>query len=52
MKKQDKKDEKSKKPFFARYLEGQELEEVTGGRGGPPYVTLKWPSDDDEYPTW
>jgi len=33
---------KPKKPFFARYLEGQELDEVRGG------VTLKTPSDGDE----
>lgn len=51
-----------KKPFFARYLESQELEEVQGG-GGPFPVpttkplwdqaqTMKWPSDgDDDYPT-
>lgn len=38
-----KKDEtKKKKPFFARYLEGQELEAVTGG------ATMKYPSDKDE----
>lgn len=42
-----KKEEKSKKqPFFARYLEAQELGEVAGG--GP--VTLKYPSDKDEIP--
>ncbi|MCA9655147.1 MAG: microviridin/marinostatin family tricyclic proteinase inhibitor [Myxococcales bacterium] len=53
MKKVDEKSkDKSKKPFFARYLEGQELEQVQGGRRGPPYVTLKYPSDDDEYPTY
>ncbi len=40
-----KKDAKPKKPFFARYLEAQELEKVAGG--GP--VTLKYPSDRDEY---
>jgi len=34
-----------KKPFFARLLETQELDEVTGG-GGP--ITLKYPSDSDE----
>ena len=33
-----------KKPFFARLLETQELEKVTGG--GP--ITLKYPSDKDE----
>lgn len=42
MKKQD-----TKKPFFARYLEGQQLEQITGGKK-PPLVTLKYPSDNDE----
>lgn len=45
-----------KKPFFARYLEGQELDQVAGGANrtkkypsdGDEYVTLKYPSDDDE----
>lgn len=32
----------SKKPFFARFLENQELSTVNGGR------TLKYPSDTDE----
>ena len=44
MKKEDTK--ARKKPFFARYLEAQELEDVTGG--GPQ--TLKYPSDKDEIP--
>jgi len=35
-----------KKPFFARYLETQQLEEVTGGK--PPFQTLKYPSDKEE----
>ena len=39
-------DAKSKKPFFARYLEGQELEDVKGGA-----ITLKYPSDRDEAQT-
>ncbi|MEX1366865.1 MAG: microviridin/marinostatin family tricyclic proteinase inhibitor [Nannocystaceae bacterium] len=49
-----------KKPFFARYLETQELDEVQGG-GGPLSTTkplwdqaqtMKYPSDgDDDYPT-
>lgn len=34
----------TKKPFFARYLEGQDLEQVAGGR----FTTLKYPSDKDE----
>jgi hypothetical protein len=33
------------KPFFARFLEKQSLESVTGGG---PIVTLKFPSDNDE----
>ena len=39
----------TKKPFFARYLEGQELEAVTGGTKSKP--TMKYPSDTDEAPT-
>lgn len=31
-----------KKPFFVRYLEGQDLESVRGG------ATAKYPSDNDE----
>lgn len=42
MKKKDK-----KQPFFARYLESQQLEEVTGGAK----ATLKYPSDKDEFQT-
>lgn len=42
MKKADSKS--GKKPFFARFLESQELEKVTGGAKG----TLKYPSDKDE----
>ena len=48
------KKDKSNKPFFARYLEGQELEQVTGGAKPPkwpPQQTLKYPSDDDEEAT-
>lgn len=37
------------KPFFARFLEKQELPGVSGG--DVPKVTLKWPSDNDELPT-
>lgn len=43
MKKQD---AKTKKPFFARYLEGQDLEDVRGGWS--PLVTLKYPSDKED----
>ena len=39
-----------KKPFFARYLESQELEEARGGGG--PYVTLKYPSDKEDGSGW
>lgn len=35
-----------KKPFFARYLEGQDLEGVRGGLS--PFVTLKYPSDKED----
>lgn len=34
------------RPFFARFLEKQALENVAGGGG--PVVTLKFPSDNDE----
>jgi hypothetical protein len=34
----------TKKPFFARLLEDQELEQATGGAN----VTLKYPSDGDD----
>lgn len=52
-----KQDSKSKKkPFFARYLEAQELEQATGGAkptakypsDGDEYQTMKYPSDGDE----
>ena len=36
------------KPFFARFLEKQDLRDVAGGI---PKVTDKWPSDNDELPT-
>jgi len=47
-------------PFLVQFLEGQEFPEVQTdvkagpppwGGGGPPIVTLKYPSDDDEWPT-
>lgn len=49
-------EQESRKPFFARYLEGQELEAVAGGgkttlkypSDGDEYVTMKYPSDSDE----
>ena len=50
-----------KKPFFARYLESQDLEDVQGGGKPVPGTTkpmfdqaqtMKYPSDgDDDYPT-
>ena len=45
---------KSKKPFFARFLESQELAKVDGGAtrkypsDSDEHVTLKYPSDSDE----
>jgi len=39
---------KDTKPFFARLLEAQELEKVSGG-GGPQ--SKKYPSDKDEFVT-
>lgn len=41
----DKKQEVPTKPFFARFLEKQELRGVGGGK---PNQTLKFPSDNDE----
>ncbi|MBN1206554.1 MAG: microviridin/marinostatin family tricyclic proteinase inhibitor [Myxococcaceae bacterium] len=43
---QDKKQQKGKKPFFARLLEAQELEQAAGGA---PIETKKYPSDSDEF---
>ncbi len=42
--------QKGGKPFFAHLLEAQELEQVSGGRCGPPQgpQTRKYPSDNDE----
>lgn len=45
--------EKKEMPFFARFLEDQEYPQVkTDIKAGCPFcpVTLKFPSDDDEYP--
>lgn len=38
-------EQKPVQPFFVRFLEAQELENVNGGR---PITTLKYPSDRDE----
>lgn len=44
-----------KQPFFARFLEGQELSKTRAGASFQPdgvdYITLKYPSDDDEQQT-
>jgi Serine endopeptidase inhibitors len=43
-----------KKPFFARLLEEQELDQVGGGarlKGDSTPVTMKAPSDSDELPS-
>lgn len=56
MKKQN---ESTRRPFFTRFLEGQELARARGGKfvtlkypsDNDEEVTLKFPSDDDEYPT-
>jgi hypothetical protein len=37
-----------RKPFFARLLESQELEQAAGGA---PLVSMRYPSDSDEYHT-
>ena len=36
------------KPFFARFLQKQDLHDVAAG---VPKVTVKFPSDNDELPT-
>ncbi len=47
--------ERKEVPFFARFLEKQDFPCVKTdlkAAKGPPRVTLKWPSDDDEdWPT-
>lgn len=35
------------KPFFARFLEKQHLQDIVGGID-PPAQTLRYPSDDDQ----
>ncbi len=50
----EKKEKKERKevPFFARFLEKQEFPRVKSEvKAGRWYVTMKWPSDDDEWPT-
>jgi hypothetical protein len=53
----DKAPREGRKPFFARLLESQELEQAAGGRldftrkypsDSDEYFTLKYPSDNDE----
>jgi len=45
-----KKIKKGKKPFFAKFLEVQHVEDPKEFKGGawPKYVTMKYPSDIDE----
>ena len=43
-----KKIKKEKKPFFSKFLEAQKLEEPKNLKGGRGYVTMKYPSDNDE----
>ncbi|HVG60961.1 MAG TPA: microviridin/marinostatin family tricyclic proteinase inhibitor [Hyalangium sp.] len=48
--------QEGKKPFFARLLESQELEQAAGGAtkkypSDSDAVTLKYPSDGDDYVT-
>jgi hypothetical protein len=43
----NKKQQAPTKPFFARFLEKQDLHDVAAGL---PKVTLKFPSDTDELP--
>ena len=47
----DDKKTQTEEPFFARFLEDQQEPEVqTSVKAGkfPGYVTMKWPSDNDE----
>lgn len=45
-----KKIKKAEKPFFSKFLEEQKVEETKNLKGGfPGYVTMKYPSDDDEH---
>jgi hypothetical protein len=53
----DKAPQQGKKPFFARLLESQELEQAAGGArpqtkkypsDSDEFVTLKYPSDNDD----
>ena len=38
-------------PFFARFLEHQQMAEPSEIKGGkPPVQTLRYPSDDDAFP--
>ena len=40
----------NEQPFFVKFLEGQEFPSVkTNVKAGPGHVTLKYPSDNDEY---
>lgn len=49
--------QEGRKPFFARLLESQELEQAAGGAtrkypsDGDGAVTLKYPSDGDDFVT-
>jgi hypothetical protein len=44
------KENKKEEPFFAKYLEAQDLPKIRTNikAGGPPRHTLKYPSDNDE----
>jgi len=37
-----------KKPFFAKFLEAQQIEKLKSLKGGKGPMTLKAPSDNDE----
>lgn len=47
----DQKKESVEKPFFAQFLEDQDLDQAQGGGKGGKFATLKYPSDADEYQT-
>lgn len=39
-----------KKPFFAKFLEAQKVDELKKVKGGAADVTMKYPSDGDDEP--
>lgn len=44
-----KKIKKTKSPFFSKFLEEQKIENLNELKGGKPDMTMKYPSDNDEW---